>query len=137
MSKEELIEYLNKGVSRELAVSTQYMWHHVMAVGPESPAVRDIFKEIAITEMKHAEKFAERICYLGGVPTTKPSKIKVGGDLKGMLSDDLEAEREAIGLYKKTIKLAEKEGDLVTVKMLEEILSDEEKHEDTFSSLLE
>ncbi|MEM2842647.1 MAG: ferritin-like domain-containing protein [Candidatus Bathyarchaeia archaeon] len=46
---------------QELAVSIQYMWYHIMAVGVESPTVTDIFKKIAIEEMKHAKKIAERL----------------------------------------------------------------------------
>ena len=136
MASEKLMNLLNQSIARELAVSIQYMWHHIMAVGIESPAVTDIFKKIAIVEMKHAEKIAERLDYLGGVPTTKPSEIKVGGDLKKMLRDDLEAEKEAITLYKQVIKTAEEEGDIVTRRLFEEILADEEEHENTFKTLL-
>lgn len=136
MVSEKLINLLNQSIARELAVSIQYMWQHVMAVGVESPAVTDIFKKIAIVEMKHAEKIAERLDYLGGVPTTKPSEIKVGGDLKKMIKDDLEAEKEAITLYKQVIKTAEEEDDVVTRRLFEEILADEEEHENTFKTLL-
>jgi len=133
---EKLINLLNQSIARELAVSIQYMWQHIMAVGVESPVVTDIFKKIAIVEMKHAEKIAERLDYLGGVPTTKPSEIKVGGDLKKMIKDDLEAEKEAITLYKQVIKTAEEEDDVVTRRLFEEILADEEEHENTFKTLL-
>ena len=136
MASEKLMNLLNQSIARELAVSIQYMWHHIMAVGIENPAVTDIFKKIAIIEMKHAEKIAERLDYLGGVPTTKPSEIKVGGDLKKMLKDDLEAEKEAITLYRQVIKVAEEEGDIVTRRLFEEILADEEEHENTFKTLL-
>jgi len=136
LASEKLMNLLNQSIARELAVSIQYMWHHIMAVGIENPAVTDIFKKIAIIEMKHAEKIAERLDYLGGVPTTKPSEIKVGGDLKKMLKDDLEAEKEAITLYRQVIKVAEEEGDIVTRRLFEEILADEEEHENTFKTLL-
>ncbi len=32
--------------------------------------------------MKHAEKIAERLFYLGGIPTAKPTSDKVGGSLE-------------------------------------------------------
>jgi len=72
----ELLELLNKAIAREIGVSVQYMWHHVMAMGMKSPEVKDIFEDIAIEEMKHAEKIAERLFYLGGTPTTKPTPLK-------------------------------------------------------------
>ena len=137
MSKSELIELLNRAVARELAVSVQYMWHHVMAMGMKSPDVKDILKDIAIEEMKHAEKVAERLHYLGGTPTTKPTEIRVGGTLEGMIRDNLKAEREALVLYKRIIRVAEEEGDPTTRRLFEEILAEEEEHDNLFSRLLE
>ncbi len=136
MGKEALLEILNQSIARELAVSIQYMWHHVMAVGIESAEVEEIFKEIAIEEMKHAEKFAERLDYLGGVPTTKPSPIVTGGSVNKMLQDDMKAEEEAIALYKKGIQISIENNDPVTRLLYEEILSAEEDHHYRFRTLL-
>ncbi len=137
MISSELMEKLQKAVARELQVSIQYMWQHVMAKGIKAEVVGKLFKEIAITEMKHAEKIAERIAYYGGTPTTKPNPITIGSSLKEMLEIDKKAEEEAVELYKEIIKLAEKEEDYVTRKLFEEILEDEEEHLDKFTSLLE
>ncbi len=136
MASKKLMELLNKGIARELQVSIQYMWQHVLVKGIESAAVGDIFKEIAITEMKHAEKIAERLDYLGDIPTTKPDPIFVGGSLKEMLQRDVKAEEVAIALYKQTIKVAGDEGDVTTRRVFEEILGEEEDHHDTFTKLL-
>ncbi len=137
MASKQLLELLNNGIAREIQVSIQYMWQHVQVTGIESVAVEDIFKRIAITEMKHAEEIAERLAYLGGTPTTKPAPIFIGGSLKEMLKTDIKAEKEAIALYKKTIKTADKEGDSTTRRLFEKILADEEGHHDTFTKLLE
>ncbi len=136
MSK-ELNDKLNQAIAREIQVSIQYMWHHVMASGINSIAVKDVFEKIAIQEMKHAEEIAERLTYLGGTPTTQPDPIKVGGTLEKMLKDDLQAEQEAIKLYKGIIDLARKEEDHTTRRLFEKILADEEEHADTFATLLE
>lgn len=137
MISNELMEKLQKAVARELQVSIQYMWQHVLAKGIKGETVSKLFKEFSINEMKHAEKIAERIAFYGGIPTTKPDPITLGKDLKEMLEIDKKAEEEAIYLYKEIIKLAEKEEDYVTRKLFEQILEDEEKHLDKFSSLLE
>lgn len=137
MTSKKLMELLNRGIARELQVSIQYMWQHVLAKGIESAAVEDIFREIAITEMKHAEEIAERLAYLGGTPTTKPDPIFVGGSLEEMLQMDVKAEEAAIALYKQTVKVANDEGDVTTRKLFEEILGAEEGHHDTFTKLLE
>lgn len=137
MASKELLDKLNDAIARELQVSVQYIWQHVMVKGINAEAVGGVFKKIAITEMKHAEEIAERLDYLGGVPTTKPSPITVGKNLKEMLEIDKRAEEEAISLYKEIIKIAEKEGDVVTKRLFESILADEEEHHNQFSTLLE
>jgi bacterioferritin len=132
----KLTDLMQKAIAREIQVSVQYMWQHVMAKGLESAEIADVFKEVAITEMKHAEKIAERIFYFDINPTTKPDPIKVGGTLKEMLEFDAKAEEEAIDLYKEIIKQATSEGDSTTRLLFEEILSAEEDHHDTFTTLL-
>jgi bacterioferritin len=136
VASKKLLELMNKGIARELQVAIQYMWQHVTVTGIKGAMVEDVFKEIAITEMKHAEDIAERLAYLNGVPTVKPDPIFVGSDLTEMLKLDEKAEEEAIRLYKTTIKVANDEGDSTTRRLFEQILAEEEEHLDTFSKLL-
>src|SRR3972149_4014349 len=133
---EQLNDLLNKAIAREIGVSIQYMWQHVMAMGMKSPEIKDIFEDIAIVEMKHAEKIAERLFYLGGTPTTKPTPIQVGDSLEEMIQLDLKAEDEALVLYSEIIKVADSEEDSTTRLMFEEIMSEEEEHKHTFTKLL-
>ena len=132
----KLTDLLNKAIAREIQVSVQYMWQHVMAKGMESEEIADVFEDVAITEMKHAEKIAERLFYFDITPTTKPEPIKVGGTVKEMLEHDAKAEEEAIDLYKEIIKKASSEGDSTTRLLFEQILAEEEDHHDTFTTLL-
>jgi len=127
---------LQQAIAREIQVSVQYMWQHIMAKGLESAEIADVFEDAAIEEMKHAEKIAERIFYFDVTPTTKPAPIKVGGTLTEMLEADAQAEVEAIDLYKAIIKQADSEGDSTTRLLFEQILADEESHHDTFTTLL-
>ena len=53
-----------------------------------------------------------------------------------MLQADVKAEEEAIELYKDIIKQAVAEKDETTRLLFEEILSAEERHHDTFTTLL-
>src|SRR3990172_7175058 len=106
----ELLEQLNAAIARELQVVVQYMWQHVQWSGVKGFAVQGALQSIAIQEMKHAESIAERLFYLGGKPTTKPTPIFVGDSLKEMIIQDAKDEEGAIKLYKKIIELARKEG---------------------------
>lgn len=134
--RKKLIDEMNKGVAREITAIIQYSYHHVMAEGMESPALSEIFEKIALQEMDHLEEFADRIKYLGGVPTTKPNPIKVGGTLKRMVEDDLELEYQAIRMYKGQIAIAKEIGDTTTRLMLEKILTAEEEHADRWETVL-
>lgn len=136
-ASEKLLDLLNQAIAREIQVSIQYMWQHVMWSGVKGFAVHDALKSIAIEEMKHAESIAERLFYLGATPTTKPAPIFVGETLKEMIEVDKKAEEEAADMYKKIIQLARSEGDETTVLLFQEILSEEEDHHDTFESILE
>ncbi|HHW20216.1 MAG TPA: ferritin-like domain-containing protein [Thermodesulfovibrio thiophilus] len=137
MISNELMEKLQKAIARELQVSIQYMWQHVLAKGIKAEPVGVLFRQFAINEMLHAEKIAERISFYGGIPTTQPDPITLGKNLKEMIEIDKKAEEEAVSLYKQIIRLAEKEEDFVTRKLFEQILEEEEGHLDKFSSLLE
>lgn len=132
----KLTEMMNQAIAAELQAIVQYMWHHVMVKGLNSASLSDVFEEVAIEEMKHAEKIAERLFYFDVVPTTKPTPIATGGNEIQMLTADTKAEEEAITLYKDIIKQASSEGDETTRLLFEEILSDEERHHDTFTTLL-
>jgi len=137
MASKELLEMLNKGIARELQVAIQYMWQHVQWSGVKGFATQDELEKIAITEMKHAEAIAERLFYLGGVPTTKPAEIFVGKTLKEMIGRDIKDEENAITLYKAVVEQARKEKDQTTELLFMNILKDEEEHHDTFTTLIE
>ncbi len=137
MASKQLLEKLNEAIANELQVCIQYMWQHIMARGINSESVGGVFKKIAMAEMKHAELIAERLDYLGGVPTTKPTPIEIGQTMREMLQTDKKAEESAIALYRGIIEMAEKEEDHTTKKLFEDILMEEESHHNTFSTLLE
>jgi bacterioferritin len=137
MASKELLDLLNQGIAREIQVSVQYMWQHVQWSGIAHYSVKDELKKVAINEMKHAEEIAERLFYLGGIPTTKPEPIFVGETLKDMLTKDMQDEEGAVKLYKQTIATAEAEGDITTAQIFKKILQDEEEHHDFFQGVLE
>jgi bacterioferritin len=137
MASKELMDMLNQAIANELQVSIQYMWQHVTARGPHAEAIGGVFKKIAIVEMMHAEAIAERLDYLGGGLTTKPTPITVGDTIKAMLAIDKKAEEDAIALYKSIVQKAQSEGDVTTRKLIEEILAQEEDHHNQFSTLME
>lgn len=138
----EMFDLLNKGVSRELQVSVQYMLQHskmeklLRRVIPENmlldkttyDQVGKVLKEFAIQEMKHAGTIMERIYLLGGQATTKSDKVTIGESLREFGTLGVKAEEEALDLYRKVIDMAGKLGDWETREIFEHIYGDEEKH---------
>lgn len=137
MASKELLRKLNEAIAREIQVSIQYMWQHIMIKGINAQSIGPAFRQIALSEMLHAELIAERLEYLGGEPTTQPTPIEIGKKAKDMLKLNKKSEENAIALYRGIIKLAEKEDDYTTKKLFEQILAEEENHHNTFSMLLE
>lgn len=132
MASERLKGLLNRAIAREIQVAIQYMWQHVRATGIESLEAADRLRTIAVQEMAHAEEIAERLDYLGGIPTTQPTPIEVGETLEEMIANDIHAEEEAIALYREIIARAMQEGDYTTERLFKRILQDEEGHHDEF-----
>ncbi len=132
-----LLDTLNELRARELAVIMQYMRHHYQITGADGLPLAGEFKEIAVTEMKHAEELAERIDFLGGDPTTKPWEFATGQrTVAEMATVNAASEAEAVELYKEAIMEASDAGDVTTRKLLEGILADEEDHLNTFNTML-
>ncbi len=137
MGKDALIKALNLDCADELQAIIQYMVDHMMGEGTESLPIIELFKKHAMAEMKHYERLAERVIYLGGVPSTAVGQFKKGGTLKEMIERALSDERKAIKQYREHIELAGKEGDPATRHLLEEILLEEEEHAHELENLLE
>lgn len=136
MASKRLMDLLNEAASKELQVSIQYIWQHIKVKGMESKTVSDVLEKTAIAEMKHYEKIAERIDYLGGTPTTTPAEISRGETAHEMLELDKKAEADTIVLYKHIIEVAAEEKDVTTKFLFEDILKTEEDHHYQFKTLL-
>jgi len=132
-----LIDVLNDLRARELGAIVQYMRHHYIATGPDGVALAGEFKTVSIEEMKHAETLGERIDALGGDPTTKAERPNVEGhSLKELAKADYNSEMDAVMRYRAAIKVADAHGDVVTRRILESILGDEEAHATLFVDML-
>jgi len=138
----EYVDLLNEAVARELQVSIQYMLQHtkleklMRKVIPENilldkttyEAVGKFLKEISIQEMKHAAAIMERIYYLGGQATTKAKKPIIGDSLSEFAKLGVEAEEDALTLYRRLIDESRKAGDYETHELFEKIYGEEEGH---------
>ncbi len=135
MDKQKIVDLLNKNRANELIAILQYMNHYYRVVGKDFLTLRDLFRELGIVEMQHAESLAERISVLGGEPISKTAAIAQNTDLQVIEADSMEEmieanlkyERQAIDDYSANINTIGN-FDPVTTKLLEDILEQEEQH---------
>ena len=136
VSKEELINYLNKALSMEIGAILQYLNHSYTVMGPYRDSVSDRLEKNARAEMEHMEYLSEKIVAYDGVPTTQPAAMYTAKTVTDMLNQDLAAENKAIELYDKIIKMADEYGDTDLRKTIEDITSVEYEHKETLEKML-
>jgi bacterioferritin len=83
----------------------------------------------SLDEMKHADKLADRILFLEGLPNFQAiGKLKIGEGVEEILRCDLALEMEAIPLLRDAIAHCESVRDYISRELFEDILESEEEH---------
>lgn len=134
----KVIEFLNKALYNELTAINQYFLHAKMLKnwGIEELAKHEY--EESIDEMKHADKLAERILFLEGLPNFQAlGKLKIGEGPREILECDLALELEGIPLLREAIAYCEEVDDYVSRELFVDILEDEEEHVDWLETQLD
>ena len=84
-----------------------------------------------IEEMHHADKLIDRIIFLEGHPNLQTvAPLRVGQNIREVLDGDLAGEIDARTNYKEARDICKDVGDYVTMRLFEELLTDEEGHID-------
>jgi bacterioferritin len=128
ITKEKLLEELNKDLEWEYAAAVQYVQHAAVITGAK---YESISKELLVhsqEEMQHAVMVAEQIDFLGGTPTVDVERRDVSKDSLEMLKQDLWGEDNAIDRYKERIAQAEQLREYGLRRVIEDILIQEEEH---------
>ena len=137
MNKEKSIKLLNKAIAEELSAIHQYMYFHFILDDLGYDLLASIFKKIAIDEMIHTEKFAERILFLSGEIEMKPAnEVEYIKDPKEILKWAMKSEEEAMNMYNYFAIEASNVRDAGTKQIFEAIITDEERHFETFEQEL-
>tara|TARA_B100002049_G_scaffold185159_1_gene142138 strand:- start:90 stop:569 length:480 start_codon:yes stop_codon:yes gene_type:complete len=134
----KVIDYLNEVLKNELTAINQYFLHYRML---DHWGVKKLAKfeyEESIDEMKHADKLAERILFLDGLPNFQLlGRLKIGETVEEILKSDLELEYEALPVLRDAIAYCESIRDFVSRDLFDYILKSEEEHVDTLETQFE
>lgn len=123
----KVIDVLNKALTVELTAINQYFVQGKMCENWGYHKLGKKHYSEAMGEMKHAEKFIDRILYLDGVPNiAKYDVIRVGTVVKEQLENDLKLESGGVKAYNEAIEVCLKAKDAGSREILEHILAESE-----------
>lgn len=132
-----VIQHLNKALYNELIAINQYFLHAKMLKNWGLKELAEHEYEESIDEMKHADKLAERILFLDGLPNFQAlGKLRIGENPRELLECDLALELEALPDLRAAIAYCEQSGDYVSRKLFADILESEEEHIDWIETQL-
>ncbi|RJG43235.1 MULTISPECIES: bacterioferritin [unclassified Mesorhizobium] len=136
--EKQVIERLNEALFLELGAVNQYWLHYRLLDDWGYKKLAKKEREESIEEMHHADKIIERIIFLEGHPNLQSvAPLRIGQNVKEVLESDLAGEYDARTSYKKSREICQEIGDYVTMKLFEELLTDEEGHIDFLETQLD
>lgn len=123
------IELLNKAVADELTAVHQYMFFHFHCEDQGFGLLSGLFMRTAVEEMRHIERCAERILFLGGeVEMVASGSVQKIHDPKAMLEMARKMEESSIKDYNQWANECSVNADSGSKKVFEGLVDDEERH---------
>ena len=134
----QVIKYLNEALFNELTAINQYFLHAKML---KNWGLHELAKheyEESIDEMKHADRLADRILFLEGLPNFQAlGKLRIGENPREILECDLALELDALPLLRTAIDYCDSNGDYTSGRLFKDILDSEEEHVDWLETQLD
>jgi len=134
----KVVEFLNKALRHELTAVNQYWLHYRLLDNWGVKKLAEFERQESIDEMKHADRFAERILFLDGLPNFQAlGRLRIGENVEEILKADLEAEHEAVQMYRDGAAYCESVKDFVSRDLFTDVLATEEHHVDMLEQQFE
>jgi len=143
---QKIIDELNKALSDEWLAYYQYWAGSKVVKGMLKDVVIKELVEHANDELRHANMLADRIIQLNGTIVLSPKdwyKLTNCGydapedpEVVPILKQNIKGEQCAIETYVKLLELV-RDKDIITERIIEEILIDEVEHENDLENILE
>ena len=129
---EQVIDALNTDLANSYVLYHQLKKHHWVVEGAEFRDLHLFFEEAYEHLEEGADRIAERVQALGGVPVSGPSNLEERAtiefegedvyDIRTMLSNDLEIYGDSIEGMREHIQLADNLGDYASEEILRHVL---------------
>ena len=133
-----VIELLNEALKAELTAINQYWLHYRMLDNWGVKKLAEYERHESIDEMKHADRFSERILFLDGLPNFQAlGRLRIGENVEEILKADLAAEYEAVEMYRNSVAECEALRDYASRDLFAEVLRNEEEHVDFLETQFE
>ena len=134
----QVLELLNEALKNELTAINQYWLHYRLLDNWGVKKLAKFERTESIDEMKHADRLADRILFLDGLPNFQAlGRLHIGENVEEILRGDMELELQALNQLKGAIAHCEKVKDYVSRDLFSEILENEEQHIDTLEQQFE
>ncbi len=134
----KVIELLNEALRNELTATNQYWLHYRLLDNWGVERLAAFERAESIDEMKHADRLAERILFLDGLPNFQLlGRLRIGETVEEVLRADLDLELEALTQLRGAIQHCEAVRDYVSRDLLADILENEEEHVDALETQFE
>ncbi|HOB73105.1 MAG TPA: bacterioferritin [Phycisphaerae bacterium] len=133
MDAKKSIDLLNKAVADELHAVHQYMYWHFHLDDQGFGPLAALFRRVAIAEMVHVERLAERILFLkGDVDMVPAGSVQRITDVAEIVAKAAEMEQSTAAMYNKFSIECSQNADSVSKQMFDELVAEEEGHFDEF-----
>ncbi|MBX9882609.1 MAG: bacterioferritin [Sphingomonas sp.] len=134
----KVIEFLNLVLKNELTAVNQYWLHYRVLDNWGVKKLAEHERHESIDEMRHADRLAERILFLNGLPNFQLlGRLRVGETVEEVLRADLALEEEAIAVLRDAVAHCEAVRDYVSRDLFADILASEEEHVDMIETQFE
>jgi bacterioferritin len=134
----KVVALLNEALKNELTATNQYWLHYRLLDNWGVHKLAEFERSESIDEMKHADRLAERILFLDGLPNFQAlGRLHIGENVEEILRADLELEMEAVKQLRGAIAHCEAVKDYGSRDLFVEILDNEEEHVDTLEQQFE
>jgi bacterioferritin len=134
----KVLELLNEALKNELTATNQYWLHYRLLDNWGVHKLAAFERSESIDEMKHADRLAQRILFLDGLPNFQAlGRLHIGENVEEILKADLELEMEALTQLRGAIQHCESVRDYGSRDLFSEILDNEEAHVDTLEQQFE